>query len=75
MSKYTRVLLLLALLASCNRDLAPPPHASTIGGGGRYGDFVLPVRDVAIPASVNANDTVTVHFTIDGADPCCTRSR
>jgi hypothetical protein len=45
------------------RDLTP-------SGGGRFGDFVLPMRDIAIPASMRPNEKVDIAFKIDGADPC-----
>jgi hypothetical protein len=68
MSKSFLGPLFCVLLIGCDR--ANEPRVRTSMGAGRFGDFVLPMRDIAIPSSMRPNETFNIAFRVDGADPC-----
>jgi len=63
------LVLVLGAIA-CDRPVAPGRRL-TVAAAGRYGDFILPVRAIAVPDTITPIERVQVYFAVDaGVDPC-----
>jgi hypothetical protein len=63
-------LVLIVGVVACDRSVAPG-RPLTFVDGGRYGDFILPIRASAVPDTITPDEPVQVYFSVDaGVDPC-----